>query len=69
VGAIEAGQEAYRIIPERCIGCGLCVGTCPGEAIRLFRKDPERIIPPPLTEEAWFDERGRNRGVDFSSYR
>jgi len=69
VGAIEAGQEAYRVIPERCIGCGLCVGTCPGEAIRLFRKDPERIIPPPLTEEAWFDERGRNRGVDFSSYR
>ena len=29
VGAIEAGDEAYRVVREKCIGCGLCVATCP----------------------------------------
>jgi Na+-translocating ferredoxin:NAD+ oxidoreductase subunit B len=39
------------------------------EAIRLIHKDPEKRVPPPLTEEAWFDERGRKRSVDFSCYK
>lgn len=69
VGAIEEGPDAYRIIRDRCIGCGLCIGTCPSEAIRLIHKDPEERVTPPLTEEVWFDERGKNRGVDFSKYR
>lgn len=69
VGAVEEGKEAYRIIPARCIGCGLCIGTCPAEAIRLLHKDRDEIATPPVTEEAWFEERGRNRGVDFSAYK
>jgi ferredoxin len=69
VGAIEEGDDAYRIIPEKCIGCGLCISTCPVEAISLARKVAEKIVPPPITEDAWFDERGRLRGVDFSDYK
>jgi NAD-dependent dihydropyrimidine dehydrogenase PreA subunit len=69
VGAIEEGEDAYRIIRDRCIGCGLCISTCPAEAVRLIHKDPEKRMPPPITEEAWFDERGRERGVDFSAYK
>lgn len=69
VGAIEEGEEAYRIIQERCIGCGLCKSTCTGEAIRLVHKDQDEIVPPPVTEDAWFEERGRKRGVDFSAYK
>jgi electron transport complex protein RnfB len=69
VGAVEKEADAYRIIPERCIGCGLCIGTCPAEAIRLFHKDRNKVVLPPVTEEAWFEERGRNRGVDFSAYK
>ncbi|MCX5818554.1 MAG: 4Fe-4S binding protein [Deltaproteobacteria bacterium] len=67
VGAIEEGEDAYRIIRDRCIGCGLCIGTCPAEAIRLIHKDQRAL--PPITEEAWFDERGEKRGVDFSAYK
>jgi NAD-dependent dihydropyrimidine dehydrogenase PreA subunit len=69
VGAIENGDAIFRIIRERCIGCGLCLTTCPAEAIRLIRKEPEALVTPPLTEEAWFEERGRARGVDFSVYK
>lgn len=69
VGAIEEGEAACRIIAERCIGCGLCVGTCPARAIRLFHKEREKLATPPATEDAWFEERGRTRGVDFAAYK
>ena len=66
VGAIEEGADTYRIIPDRCIGCGLCISTCPSEAIRLVHKGTDQIAQPPVNEDAWFEERGRMRGVDFS---
>lgn len=69
VGAIVEDGDIYRVLREGCIGCGLCVTACPAEAVRLVRKDPDEIEAPPLIEEAWFDERGRRRGVDFSAYR
>ena len=69
VGAVAEEGEAYRIVSARCIGCGLCVSTCAAEAIRLVRKEANEIAAPPLTEEAWFEERGRRRGVDFSAYK
>jgi electron transport complex protein RnfB len=69
VKAIEEAEETYQIIRERCIGCGLCIATCPSEAITLVRKDQNKIAPPPVDEEAWYEERGRVRGVDFSKYK
>lgn len=69
VGAIEEDGETYRVIPEKCIGCGLCIGTCPVGAVSLVRKDAGAITAPPVTENEWFDERGRMRGVDFSRYK
>lgn len=69
VDAIEAGDEVYAIIQEKCIGCGLCISTCPTEAIELIRKSPENILTPPTDGDKWFEEKGKARGVDFSKYR
>ena len=32
VGAIIEDGEKYRILRDRCIGCGLCVSTCKTQA-------------------------------------
>ncbi len=37
-GAFPEGfelKEAFYVVPEDCIGCQLCVGTCPVEAISM----------------------------------
>jgi electron transport complex protein RnfB len=69
VHAIEEGEEAYRIVKEKCIGCGLCVSTCPSEAIQLIRKPTEAIEAPPINEMDWYEKRGKLREVDFSQYK
>jgi ferredoxin len=69
VNAIEEGEDRYQVINERCIGCGLCIATCPSEAIQLVRKNPAELTLPPKDEMDWYQERGRIRGVDFSNYR
>jgi NAD-dependent dihydropyrimidine dehydrogenase PreA subunit len=69
VNAIQEEDDVYKIIREKCIGCGLCVTTCPTEAISLVRKQPEEIVPPPKDEMDWYEKRGIERGVDFSKYK
>jgi Na+-translocating ferredoxin:NAD+ oxidoreductase RNF subunit RnfB len=69
VRAIEEGEDAYRVIREKCIGCGLCVTTCPTEAIHLIHKQQEELIPPVKDEMDWMEQRARERGVDFSAYK
>lgn len=69
VGAIEEGDDANHIIREKCIGCGLCVTTCPSEAIKLIRKDSEEIVPPPRDEMDWYEKRATEIGVDISKYK
>jgi Fe-S-cluster-containing hydrogenase component 2 len=45
VNAIKEGDEHFEIITEKCIGCGLCVNTCPEQAISLAEKP--KMEPPP----------------------
>jgi len=69
VNAIEMNGDSYSVIKKKCIGCGLCATTCPEEAIRLVHKEPQDLVYPPKNEDAWLDERARQRGVDFSVYK
>ncbi len=68
VEAIAEDGDVYRVEKDKCIGCGLCVSTCPEDAIMLIRKPESEVVTPPANEDAWFLERGRRRGVDFSKY-
>jgi len=68
VKAIEEAGDSYKVKKKQCIGCGLCVGTCPVEAIKFVRKESAEISPPPVDEMNWFEERARERGVDISQY-
>ena len=68
VNAIEEADDAFRVIKEKCIGCGLCISTCPVEAIQLIRKPQEELVAPPKDETAWYNKRAQLRGVDISKY-
>ena len=43
--AISEDDGPPAVIEERCIGCGLCVTTCPSEAMSLVKKE-RRPAPP-----------------------
>jgi electron transport complex protein RnfB len=63
VHAIEARDDGVRVVlPESCIGCGLCVSGCPSEAARLRRKPQDEIAAPPATRAEWERLRLEARG-------
>ena len=40
---------------DRCIGCGLCVTTCPANALKLERKPDNKLYTPPPSIYDTFD--------------
>jgi Pyruvate/2-oxoacid:ferredoxin oxidoreductase delta subunit len=41
----EAEVPSMRVNGDKCMGCGLCQSTCPGEAIRLVEVREKAFIP------------------------
>ncbi len=50
MGAIEIEDGKSVIDRVRCIGCGLCVTTCPSESLKLMRKREDQLYLPPATD-------------------
>ena len=45
--AIVEEDGTYTVLGERCIGCGVCILTCPTESISMVRRpEAERDVPP-----------------------
>ncbi len=68
VNAIFHEEGMYRVAAEKCIGCGLCVSTCPEKALSLVRKPDDQIKTPPEDETQWYIARAKMRGVDISEF-
>ena len=52
--ALRAEDDRVALDADRCIGCGLCVSTCPSGALTLQRKPGSREVRlPPDLSTAW----------------
>ena len=55
--AIVEQDGSYSVQPERCIGCGVCVPTCPTESITLVQKPEQERDEPPQNIVDWYFKR------------
>ncbi len=58
-------DDTARINRDRCIGCGLCVITCPEEAISLVQKEEAQRRVPPATGMDQMLKMAEKRGITF----
>jgi Fe-S-cluster-containing hydrogenase component 2 len=64
--AIALGPEdVAQVDLRRCIGCGLCVTTCPTEAIRLELKPDAQRRDPPQTAQETLMQLAQERGTSL----
>jgi len=62
---VEAIEETdggdYKVLGERCIGCGVCVVTCPTEAMTIRPRPESEHTVPPRNIVDWSVQRAANR--------
>jgi Fe-S-cluster-containing hydrogenase component 2 len=63
--AIVETNGAYKVLDERCIGCGVCSVTCPTDSITMkVRPELEREEPPANLID-WMLKRATSRGIEL----
>jgi electron transport complex protein RnfB len=40
-------DDTVTVNPERCIGCGVCIGSCEFDAIQIHQKEKDAQYLPP----------------------
>ena len=66
MGAIEITDDSIAAINlDRCIGCGLCVTTCPTEAMVLKLKPEDQRKNPPASNFEHMTKMADARGVSL----
>jgi Na+-translocating ferredoxin:NAD+ oxidoreductase subunit B len=61
--AIRVDGDGKAVVDlHRCIGCGLCVTTCPTEALRLDPKPQGERKAPPATAKETMMQLAKERG-------
>jgi heterodisulfide reductase subunit A-like polyferredoxin len=61
-------MEDVTIVNQmRCVGCGVCVPSCPEGALTLVRRPVDEFNSPPVTHKEWLTERARARGLNIDS--
>ncbi len=62
MGAIEIDDSVAVINTKRCVGCGLCVTTCPSESLKLIQKQEDQLYIPPKNDFGMHMEILKERG-------
>lgn len=63
--AIVEADGVYRVLSDRCIGCGVCTPTCPTGSIRLIPRAGSDRSEPPANLIEWSLKRAASRGRPF----
>jgi len=66
--AIAEGDGCYEVVRETCIGCGVCVITCPNEAISMVRKPEDQCTRPPRNMVEWMIQRSAETGKPLDRF-
>ncbi len=54
MNALSEGDETVELNMDRCIGCGLCVSTCPSNALELIRRPgTDKAAIPDELNDTW----------------
>jgi len=61
-------EEKAVVNLKRCIECGLCVSTCPTDAVRLLKKPEDQQYLPPEIGIVLFSRYFSGRYVAVSSF-